>query len=115
MTNEEVKLIIEIPKEDYERIKEYYDTHDIVEVIYSYIRFGIPIDDVTLKENKGDWIRNGSHVLAPVYRCSNCNKRVAIIWGEEYKCCPNCKADMRGKINPEYKFEIAEENNETDN
>ena len=41
-----VKLIIEIDQGDYERIKEYYDTHDTVEVTYGYIRHGIPLDDV---------------------------------------------------------------------
>ena len=63
-------------------------------VIKSYLDMAIS----ALKDSrpKGKWIRNGAHAFAPVYRCSNCNKRVAIIWGEEYKCCPNCFADMRG-------------------
>ena len=38
-------------------------------------------------------------MIAPTYKCSNCNEKVAIIWGKEYKCCPNCGADMRGELN----------------
>lgn len=51
----------------------------------------------TPKREKGEWIPNGSHTFAPVYRCSSCNESVAIIWGKKYKCCPSCGADMRAE------------------
>ena len=41
-----MKLIIDIPEETYQRIKEYYDNHDVVEATYSYIVHGIPLEDI---------------------------------------------------------------------
>lgn len=44
--NETVKLIIEIPEEDYEHIKQCYESHDIVGATYSYIYHGKPLSEV---------------------------------------------------------------------
>ena len=44
-----MKLIINIPDNDYRHIKEYYEKNDIVEATYSYIYHGIPLDDVLNK------------------------------------------------------------------
>jgi len=44
-----MKLIIDIPVNDYRHIKEYYEKNDIVEATYSYIYHGIPLDDVLNK------------------------------------------------------------------
>jgi len=44
-----MKLIIDIPDNDYRHIKEYYEKNDIVEATYSYIYHGIPLDDVLNK------------------------------------------------------------------
>lgn len=41
-----MKLIIDIPDDEYRHIKEYYEKNDIVEATYSYIYHGIPLDDV---------------------------------------------------------------------
>ncbi len=46
---EGIKLIINIPDNDYRHIKEYYEKNDIVEATYSYIYHGIPLDDVLNK------------------------------------------------------------------
>lgn len=40
---EGIKLIIDIPDNDYRHIKEYYEKNDIVEATYSYIYHGIPL------------------------------------------------------------------------
>lgn len=44
--SDNIKLVIEISKVDYENIKQYYESHDIVETTYSYIYHGIPLDNV---------------------------------------------------------------------
>lgn len=41
-----MKLIIDIPENEYRHIKEYYEKNDIVEATYSYIYHGTPLDDV---------------------------------------------------------------------
>ena len=38
-----MKLIIDIPDNDYSQIKEYYEKNDTVEATYSYIYHGIPL------------------------------------------------------------------------
>jgi hypothetical protein len=41
-----MKLIIDIPDNEYRHIKEYYEKNDIVEAIYSYIIYrGTPLDE----------------------------------------------------------------------
>ena len=40
-----MKLIIDIPKYEYEHIREYYEKNDTVESTYSYIYHGTPIPD----------------------------------------------------------------------
>lgn len=39
-----MKLIIDIDEYSYERIKQYYESHEIVESTYSYIYHGIPLN-----------------------------------------------------------------------
>lgn len=39
----DIELVIKIPEEEYRRIKEYYEKKDIVESLYSYIYYGIPL------------------------------------------------------------------------
>ena len=46
-SEERMKLIIDIPENEYEHIKEYYEKNDIVESTYSYIYHGIPHETVT--------------------------------------------------------------------
>jgi hypothetical protein len=38
-----MKLIIDIPDNDFRHIKEYYEKNDTVEATYSYIYHGIPL------------------------------------------------------------------------
>ena len=40
-----MKLIINIPDNEYRHIKEYYEKNDIVEATYSYIYHGTPLPD----------------------------------------------------------------------
>ena len=40
-----MKLIIDIPENDYNNIKEYCETHEIVKSTYSYIYHGTPLPD----------------------------------------------------------------------
>lgn len=40
-----MKLIIDIPDNEYKHIKEYYEKNDTVEAIYSYIYHGIPLEE----------------------------------------------------------------------
>lgn len=40
-----MKLIIDIPDNDYIHIKEYYEKNDTVEATYSYIYHGIPFEE----------------------------------------------------------------------
>ena len=47
-----MKLIIDIPEEDYKRIVDYYNSHEIVEATYSYIKNGTPLDDIKAEK---DW------------------------------------------------------------
>lgn len=41
-----MRLIIDIPKNEYRHIKEIYEKNDIVESTYSYIYHGTPLDDI---------------------------------------------------------------------
>ena len=41
-----MKLVIDIPEEDCQRIKEYYEKNDTVEATYSYIVNGIPLEKI---------------------------------------------------------------------
>ena len=51
-----------------------------------------------LSENKGEWTewkgRNGRYNGIPI--CSNCNTGFPV-YAKDYKFCPECGADMRGK------------------
>ena len=40
-----MKIVIDIPEEDYEHIKEYYEKNDDVEATYSYIYYGTPLPE----------------------------------------------------------------------
>lgn len=40
-----MRILIDIPEYDYERIREYYEKNDTVESTYSYIYHGTPIPD----------------------------------------------------------------------
>ena len=71
-----MKMIIDIPDNDYRHIKEYYEKNDIVEATYSYIYHGTPLDEVLdkirddmqkekenihfdLNEQKAKWVNSG--------------------------------------------------------
>ena len=49
-----MKLIIDIPEEDYKRIVDYYNSHEIVEATYSYIKNGTPLGNVVSEETYTD-------------------------------------------------------------
>ena len=51
-----MKLIIDIPDNDYSQIKEYYEKNDIVEATYSYIYHGTPLPKGHGRLKDVDWI-----------------------------------------------------------
>ena len=44
-----MKIVIEIPENEYRHIKEYYEKNDIVESIYSYVYHGTPLPNTNGK------------------------------------------------------------------
>lgn len=87
-----VKLIIEIPKDIYERCKEYKLWSYDAETLEGAVATSKP-----LSENKGEWIpvygKNGKTIMS--YKCSECDfhPKHAIITD----FCGGCGADMRGE------------------
>ena len=78
-----MKLIIDIPENEYRHIKEYYEKNDIVEATYSYIYHGIPL-------KQGHWIECEDEVKC---FCSECKE----ISDYPTKFCPNCGAKMESE------------------
>ena len=85
-----MKLIIDIPEEEYRSILSYvqvYNSH-----YADMIRNGKPYEE----RPQGEWIKWNFKTFGAFgdyeYKCSNCEK----VYGGEYNFCPNCGADMRG-------------------
>ena len=53
-----MKLVIDIPEQDYKDIREYYDTHEIVASTYSWIYHGIPLPKGHGRLIDGDYLYN---------------------------------------------------------
>ena len=62
-----MQVVIDIPEETYERIKDFYKTHETVEATYSYIVHGTPLPkghgrlidaDLALKKHCADYCRD---------------------------------------------------------
>jgi len=85
-----MKLLIDIPNNDYKHIKEYYEKNDIVEATYSYIYYGIP-------QKVGHWIKlkskNGIYVKPA--ECSICGMQFFNDGKDNY--CRSCGAKMESE------------------
>ena len=91
-----MQIVIAIPEETHERIKDYYKTHETVEAIYSYIVHG------TVLPEHGHWIEieqysDGKHKI----ECSECGNHIfdrghanSHNVKERYKFCPMCGVKM---------------------
>jgi hypothetical protein len=89
--SDKVKLIIEIPKDIYERCKEYKLWSYDAETLEGAVATSKP-----LFENKGEWILDETDNSV---ECNKCLCQIYpndISYGEPH-FCPNCGADMRGK------------------
>lgn len=89
--SDKVKLIIEIPKDIYERCKEYKLWSYDAETLEGAVATSKP-----LSENKGEWILDETDNSV---ECNKCLCQIYpndISYGEPH-FCPNCGADMRGE------------------
>ena len=94
--NDTVKVVIEIPKRDYEEIKKVG--------VFTFPHLSKAIREATpLDEDKGEWIEvvterfpNGEKRMWH-YECSACStgEPPCPINKEHWDFCPNCGADMR--------------------
>lgn len=66
-----MQIVIDIPEETYERIKDFYKTHETVEAIYSYIVYG-----TVLPEKHGRLIDADSLIKQTTEQiCEKCDRR----------------------------------------
>lgn len=50
-----------------------------------------------LKRKRGKWIQNGTgYNDEPIYKCSQCSKRVTFWEDGSFNGCPYCFAEMKG-------------------
>ena len=88
-----MKLVIEIPKEDYKHFKELVNSLPkdpiFVDTTAYYIGNGKPL-------LKGQWKRHCVPIKSELWwECSECKNALAQI--EKTNYCPICGADMRGE------------------
>ena len=80
-----MKLIIDIPENEYRHIKEYYEKNDIVEATYSYIYHGTPLDEVLdkirddIEAEMNDLYRQKSIDQRTLTIIHACQRHIAII------------------------------------
>ena len=99
-----MKLIIDIPEEDYKRIVDYYNSHEIVDATYSYIKNGTPLDSVIKDMKKesteptGHWIEHynpeAEICMQHMSECSVCGKMICGRYNIYKNFCPNCGEKM---------------------
>lgn len=91
-----MKLIIDIPKKEYEDFKELIAINiggrcsgkGIIQTCLNAVKNGTPLD-----ENKGEW----KHISpAGIYECSCCGQNVMTNDIECYKFCHGCGTRMKG-------------------
>lgn len=89
--SDNIKLIIEIPKEDYKKLVNPYQHNEIwCERLKRIVINGTPLDSV-----KGEWKRISP---AGIYECSCCGQNIMTSDIECYKFCHGCGARMKGEI-----------------
>ena len=93
-----MKLIIDIPDEDYNRIKEWEDNitgYQTSLVLYRAVRNGIPYDE----RPQGEWVCQEKGMCVSQYACSICGRTVMDDTGydvsKDYPFC-HCGAKMKG-------------------
>ena len=68
---EGMKLIIDIPDNEYKHMREYYEKNDIVEATYSYIYYGTPLPKGHGRLIDADaFIKEKTKIF-----CENCDRR----------------------------------------
>ena len=94
-----MKLVIDIPKEQYEAIKSAVyiggrgNGKTMLNSLVDAVADGQPM-------KKGKWINLGNHEVNRniyIFECSNCRDKMMIPWSERFEVtyCPNC-----GSYNP---------------
>lgn len=85
-----MKLVIDIPKEYYNAIKEIPDEQSTADMLI--IKNGTPLEE----QKTAEWIYVESSYNVEYYRCSNCGRHFWIENALSYKFCPECGRKMKG-------------------